>query len=675
MDLAATGWNSAASLHAIAEASRRAHADRFAYVGDPDYVATDWDRLTSPAYAAERRAEIDPQRTTEPPQAAASPATARSPPPAGGRDEGCTTHLCVVDGDGTMVSLTQTLTLIFGSAVTVPGTGVLLNDSMNLFDPVPGRANSIAPGKRPASSMAHVVAVRDGRPVLTVGAPGGRRIMDTCLQVTLNALEFGLDPQAACAAPLIDCSGPELLIDDRLPASTLDRLRAMGHDVVPTEVAFSPRAFASPAAIAVDPRHRPPLRRRRSVRRRHRRRPLTRLSAIGYRLSAISPQPYRENHSLPLSFRGTEESHVAHLRTPRFLTSFGMTAKPSASSDTPSLRPPTSDQSPPAPMPPTPSPRLTSTPGSRPAPGASASASASSPQPPDWPTFIRLVQRMEAQGIDSYWSYDHPAANADCWTALAALAATTERIRLGTMVACVLYRPPYLLAARPPTSTASPAAASCSASASATCRTSSPRWASPSPGPGPPAGAGRRRSRSCAASGPANRSPSRGELYRASSDGGFLPPVQRPRVPILLAGGGERVTLRQVARFADASNMGAHDTIGRAFSAEDVGRKFAKLRAYCDEVDRPWDGILRSQFTMPLVLAETQPALAAKLAAMPQHTLAWCGPALFAGTPEAAVAFYQDLAAKGFQYFIANTLAGDEETIELLATAVQPSFA
>lgn len=255
MDPRATGHNTAVTLHAIAEASRRAHADRLAYVGDPDLVDTDWERLSSAAYAAERRAEIDLARASRP-EPGRGIAGDQAGAPGGGsaaKEEGCTTHLCVVDGEGTMVSVTQTLTLIFGSAVTVPGTGVLLNDSMNLFDPVPGRANSIAPGKRPASSMAHVVAVRDGLPILTVGAPGGRRIMDTCLQVTLNALEFGMDPAAACAAPLIDCSGPELLIDDRIPVATRDRLRAMGHDVVAAEVAFSPRAFASPAALAVDP--------------------------------------------------------------------------------------------------------------------------------------------------------------------------------------------------------------------------------------------------------------------------------------------------------------------------------------------------------------------------------------------------------------------------------------
>jgi gamma-glutamyltranspeptidase/glutathione hydrolase len=102
--------------------------------------------------------------------------------------------------------------------------------------------------------MAHVIAVRDGVPVLAVGAPGGRRIMDTCLQMTIDVIDFGMDIQSACAAPLIDCSGPELLVDDRIAAETRDRLRAMGHNVVDVEVSFSPRGFASPTGVAIDPR-------------------------------------------------------------------------------------------------------------------------------------------------------------------------------------------------------------------------------------------------------------------------------------------------------------------------------------------------------------------------------------------------------------------------------------
>ncbi len=253
MDLRSTGFNSAATLHKIAEASRRGYADRFAYIADPDYVDTDWQRLNCEAYAAERRAEIDPFQATSVQPGSGISTTYRPTGQTADSDEGCTTHYSVVDAEGNMVSVTQTLTLIFGSVVTVPGTGVLMNDSMNLFDPVPGRANSIEGNKRPASSMAHAIAVRDGVPVLAVGAPGGRRIMDTCMQMVLDVVEFGMDIQAACEAPLIDCSSGNLLIDEQIPESTRNALASMGHKVVPAEVTFAPRAFASPTGVQVDP--------------------------------------------------------------------------------------------------------------------------------------------------------------------------------------------------------------------------------------------------------------------------------------------------------------------------------------------------------------------------------------------------------------------------------------
>lgn len=254
LNIRQTGFNTATTLHSIAEASHRAFADRFKYVGDPDWVDIDWDRLASKAYGDERRAEIDPQRASkaEPGSGIARGAGIRSEL-AVNADGGCTTHLSVVDADGTMVSVTQTLTLIFGSAVTIPGAGVLMNDSMNLFEPVPGRANSIAPWKRPASNMAHIIAVKDGTPVLAVGAPGGRRIIDTCMQMALNVIDFDMDIQSACEAPLVDCSGPEILADTRISAETRERLREMGHTVVDADVSFAPRAFASPTGVQVDP--------------------------------------------------------------------------------------------------------------------------------------------------------------------------------------------------------------------------------------------------------------------------------------------------------------------------------------------------------------------------------------------------------------------------------------
>ncbi len=297
------------------------------------------------------------------------------------------------------------------------------------------------------------------------------------------------------------------------------------------------------------------------------------------------------------------------------------------------------------------------------------------PQPTDWRHFIALVQRMEELGYDSYLSYDHPAVRVDCWTALTALALATERIRLGTIVACIYYRDPYLLARM----------------AADVDRLSNGRlilglgigdlpdeFAKMGiPYPPTPVRQQGMEETIAIVRGLWSGQPFAftGEQWSVTSDGSFLGPVQEPNVPILLAGGGEKVTLRQVARYADASNMGAHETIGRAVTLTDVARKFAKLREYCDEIGRPFDSVLRSQFTMPLVLGSTREALDRKLAGMPQDTLAWCGPALFAGTPAEAIAFYRILADSGFQYFVANILDGDDDTIELLGTAVMPAFA
>jgi alkanesulfonate monooxygenase SsuD/methylene tetrahydromethanopterin reductase-like flavin-dependent oxidoreductase (luciferase family) len=299
------------------------------------------------------------------------------------------------------------------------------------------------------------------------------------------------------------------------------------------------------------------------------------------------------------------------------------------------------------------------------------------PQPPDWQGFIQLVQRMEALGIDSYWSYDHPAANADCWTALAALAVSTERIRLGTMVDCIYYRPAYLLARQ----------------AADVDRASGGRLVL---GLGigrleeefavmglsfPPTPIRQRALEETFAilRGLWSGEPFsyRGETFSAATPGPwgpFLPPVQEPYVPFLLAGGGEKTTLHQVARFADASNMGAHPAIGQAVSDEDIARKFDTMKRWCEEYGRPYASILRTHFTMPLVLAPTRAALETKLARIPPDTLGWYADALFAGTPEEAITFYRGLAALGFQYFITNPLGGDEETVELLGTEVMPAF-
>lgn len=296
------------------------------------------------------------------------------------------------------------------------------------------------------------------------------------------------------------------------------------------------------------------------------------------------------------------------------------------------------------------------------------------PQPRDWRHFISIVQKMESQGYDAYFSYDHPEANTDCWTALAALAASTNTIRLGTMVDCIYYRSPYMLARQ----------------AADVDRLSGGRLLlglgigdnvaefEQMGIPFPPT-AQRLRGmeetieivRGLWSGEPFEHE---GEQWSVKSNQDFAAPVQEPRVPIILAGGGEKVTLRQVAQYADASNMGSHEWIGGAISTEDMERKFGKLREYCEQFDRPYDSVLRSQFTMPLVLDRDRESLEKKLAEMPQDVLEWCGPALFAGTPPEAIAFYQSLVGIGFQYFVANILEGDEGTIDLLASDVMPAF-
>jgi alkanesulfonate monooxygenase SsuD/methylene tetrahydromethanopterin reductase-like flavin-dependent oxidoreductase (luciferase family) len=294
-------------------------------------------------------------------------------------------------------------------------------------------------------------------------------------------------------------------------------------------------------------------------------------------------------------------------------------------------------------------------------------------QPPDWQEFVRLVQRIEELGFDSYLAYDHPIDWADCWTSLSALAMATSRIRLGTIVDCIYYRNPYLLARM----------------AADVDRISGGRVVvglgigdkteefAQMGIPFPPTA---ERLRCMEETLQILIRLWRGETF--DYDGEFFTlrcahlevgPIQE-RMPILLAGGGEKVTLRQVAQYADASNFGSHAWIGSAFTPTDFRRKYDILAGYLEQFGRRRDDVVRSHFAMPLVIRPDRASLDATLRAMPQDTLEWCGPALFAGTSEEAIAFYRDLAAIGCQYFVANILTGDWETIELLGTAVMPTL-
>ena len=239
-DLAASGFGSAATVHLMIEAMRRAYADRARHLGDPAFnPAMPVERLTSKAYAAELRRTIDPGRAS-----VSSPDRFEWP-----SEGGETTHLSVVDGARNAVSLTYTLEQSYGSKITVPGAGFLLNNEMGDFNPGPGLTtdrgligtgpNLAEPGKRMLSSMSPTIVARDGRLVLVTGSPGGRTIINTVLQTVVNVVDFGMNVQEAVDAPRIHHQWlPDETRYERwgLSPDTLALLEGRGHAMVETRV-------------------------------------------------------------------------------------------------------------------------------------------------------------------------------------------------------------------------------------------------------------------------------------------------------------------------------------------------------------------------------------------------------------------------------------------------------
>ncbi|MBV9354188.1 MAG: gamma-glutamyltransferase, partial [Chloroflexi bacterium] len=215
-------------VHLLAECFKIAFADRRAYMADPDRTAIPVAELISMNYADRRRAEIDPRRARD--YAAGQFAdVARFM----GGEGSSTTHCTVVDADGSIVSTTQTLQSGFGSKVTATGTGMLLNNHMSLMDPVPGHTNSIAPGKRVLSSMSPTIVLREGRPFVALGTPGGKRIFGAVAQALLNVVDHGMTLQGAVEAPRVWTEGAQLELERGFPdlAGLSSALEALGHSV------------------------------------------------------------------------------------------------------------------------------------------------------------------------------------------------------------------------------------------------------------------------------------------------------------------------------------------------------------------------------------------------------------------------------------------------------------
>jgi gamma-glutamyltranspeptidase/glutathione hydrolase len=250
------------ALHDAIEAMKRAYADRAAYMGDPDSVKMPLAGLMSKKYAAELRNSITERAT---PAADIYPG---KPVDAEGQN---TTHFSIIDRAGNAVSNTYTLNFSYGLGLVADGTGVLLNNELDDFAAKPGAANAFkligydanlpGPNKRPLSSMTPTIVLKDGKPFLITGSPGGSRIITAVLQVIMNVIDFHMPIDKAVSAPrLHDQWEPdEVLVEPGFDPALLAALKARGHNIVPARpqteaqsIAVTPQGYVG----AADPRTR-----------------------------------------------------------------------------------------------------------------------------------------------------------------------------------------------------------------------------------------------------------------------------------------------------------------------------------------------------------------------------------------------------------------------------------
>jgi gamma-glutamyltranspeptidase/glutathione hydrolase len=257
------GADSPERAHLLVEAMQRAYADRAAFLGDPATVTAPLARLMSKAYAQQLRAGIDPSHAT--------PARDIRPDAAPAHEGDNTTHFSVVDRFGNAVSNTYTLNFSYGLGLVAEGTGVLLNNELDDFAAKPGApnayglvggdANAPGPGKRPLSSMTPTIVLKDGRPFLVTGSPGGSRIVTAVLQVISNVIDRKLPIADAVAAPRLhdQWSPDEVVVERDLKPELVQGLEGLGHKVredVPrtsaNSILITPRGLVG----AADPRSR-----------------------------------------------------------------------------------------------------------------------------------------------------------------------------------------------------------------------------------------------------------------------------------------------------------------------------------------------------------------------------------------------------------------------------------
>jgi gamma-glutamyltranspeptidase/glutathione hydrolase len=261
-DLQAMGANSVDFIHVTAEAMKLAFADRVYWLGDPDFakvprglVAQDYAGALAKCIRTDRTTSVAEHGT---PDAAQTDTFGKH-----------TTHFSTADAQGNWVACTATINTSFGSKVVVPGTGVVLNNQMDDFAMQPGmpnyfgligaEANAIAPGKRPLSSMSPTIILKDGKPILSVGAAGGPTIINQTVLAIVHTIDFGADVKSALAQPRFhhQWKPDELKIEKSVGDAVLQELEKRGHKIIPVislgaaqAVAKTPKGFAG----AHDPR-------------------------------------------------------------------------------------------------------------------------------------------------------------------------------------------------------------------------------------------------------------------------------------------------------------------------------------------------------------------------------------------------------------------------------------
>ena len=232
------GHNSAQYLHHVIEAMKLAYADRSEHLGDPERMEAPIDFLLAKDYASKRRGLINSDSAT--PSAEIAPGVMPTP------ESPDTTHYSVADSAGNVVSNTYTLNFSFGSHITIPGAGILMNNEMddlaarhgfpNAYGLVQGEKNAVAPGRRPLSSMTPTLVFRNGEPWLATGSPGGSLIITAVMQTILNAMAFDMNIAEAAAAPRVhhQWMPDRVLIEPGISQDTLNILKGMGHNIEST---------------------------------------------------------------------------------------------------------------------------------------------------------------------------------------------------------------------------------------------------------------------------------------------------------------------------------------------------------------------------------------------------------------------------------------------------------